>query len=103
MKISKYERCELSLEMTVRSFACEWEKSQEEMKEMLMSLAEDWIQDDNECEVKLPTRKYINVIGREAHEALVKNNKKMLELGLDPYYETIVYLKKWGGWLQDGE
>lgn len=45
--------------------------------------------------------KYINVNGREEHEALLRDEKKMLELGLDPYFEKMVYLKRWSGWLED--
>lgn len=42
---------------------------------------------------------YINVNGREEHEALLRDEAKMLELGLDPMYERMVYLTRWGGWL----
>jgi len=42
---------------------------------------------------------WVNVRGREEHEALLKNSDKCKELGLDQVYETIVYLKKWGDWL----
>jgi hypothetical protein len=45
--------------------------------------------------------KYINVKGREEHEALLNDYPKMIELGLDPYYERIVYLNRWGGYLND--
>jgi hypothetical protein len=42
---------------------------------------------------------FINVNGRAEHEALLKDPKKCEELGLDHYYETMVYLERWGGWL----
>lgn len=45
--------------------------------------------------------KYVNVQGREEHEAMLRDHPKMISLGLDPYFETIVYLKRWGGWLND--
>lgn len=45
---------------------------------------------------------YINVNGRGEHEALLKDVEKMLSLGLDPDYERIVYLKRWGSYL-DGQ
>jgi len=45
--------------------------------------------------------KYINVNGRKEHEALLRDEKKMLELGLDPYFEIMVYLKRWDGWLNN--
>lgn len=45
--------------------------------------------------------KYINVNGREEHEAMLRDESKMLDLGLDPVFERIVYLKRWGGWLKD--
>lgn len=48
-----------------------------------------------------PEVKYINVKGREEHEALLKDSKKLWELGCDPYYEKLTYLKRWGGWLKD--
>ena len=51
---------------------------------------------------QLPVPNWINVNGREEHEAILKNPAKCKELGLDIYYETMVYLKRWGGWL-DGE
>lgn len=49
------------------------------------------------------TCEYVNVNGRKEHEAMLKDHKRMEELGLDPIYETIVYLKRWGGWLADEE
>lgn len=49
----------------------------------------------------LPEIKTINVRGRKEHEEFLKNPQKMKELGLDPVYETIVYLKRWGGWLDE--
>jgi len=39
--------------------------------------------------------------GRKEHEAILKDAKKCEELGLDQYYETIVYLNRWGNWLDD--
>ncbi len=47
---------------------------------------------------KIPV-KFINVKGREEHEALLKDYDKMNELGLDPIYETMAYLRRWGDWL----
>lgn len=44
---------------------------------------------------------WINVNGREEHEAMLKDHEKMISIGLDPYFETIVYLKRWGSWLKD--
>lgn len=46
----------------------------------------------------LETR-YIDVQGREEHEALLRDTNKMWELGLDPCYEKMVYLRRWGSWL----
>jgi hypothetical protein len=43
--------------------------------------------------------KWINVNGREEHEAILRNSDKMHSLGLDPYFEKMVYLKRWGSWL----
>lgn len=45
--------------------------------------------------------KWINVAGREEHEAILKDPEKMVSLGLDPFYEIMVYLQRWGGWLED--
>jgi len=47
---------------------------------------------------QIPVR-YVNVRGREEHEAIIKDSKKCEELGLDQYYEIMVYLKRWGNWL----
>lgn len=49
----------------------------------------------------LPETKWINVKGREEHEAMLRDTEKMISLGLDPYYEVMVYLKRWGGWLHE--
>jgi hypothetical protein len=49
----------------------------------------------------LPERRYVNVRGREEHEAIIKDAAFCKELGLDQIYETMVYLKRWGGWLQN--
>lgn len=46
-------------------------------------------------------RVFVNVKGREEHEAIIKDAIKCEALGLDQIYETIVYLKRWGGWLND--
>jgi hypothetical protein len=48
---------------------------------------------------KLPERKHINVRGRQEHEAIIRDAAWCKELGLDQYYEIMVYLKRWGGWL----
>jgi hypothetical protein len=48
---------------------------------------------------QLPETKWINVRGREEHEAILKDAAWCAELGLDQLYETIVYLKRWGSWL----
>ncbi len=46
-----------------------------------------------------PERKVINVRGRREHEAILNDPSKCKELGLDRTYEVMVYLKRWGGWL----
>lgn len=43
--------------------------------------------------------KWINVRGREEHEAIIRDAEKCKELGLDQMYEILVYLKRWGSWL----
>ncbi len=48
-------------------------------------------------------RKSIDVVGRKEHEAWLKDPKKCAEYGLDLHYETMIYLKRWGGWLKDEE
>lgn len=50
---------------------------------------------------QLPFPTLINVKGRKEHESILKDPEKMKELGLDLYYETMVYLNRWGGWLRD--
>ena len=44
---------------------------------------------------------YLNVNGREEHESLLKDAQKCSELGLDIFYETMVYIRRWGGWLNE--
>lgn len=46
-------------------------------------------------------RKTIDVRGREEHESYLKDPQKCKDAGLDIMYETMVYLKRWGGWLKD--
>jgi hypothetical protein len=46
-----------------------------------------------------PERKIVNVRGREEHEAVIRDAELCKELGLDQFYEAMVYLKRWGGWL----
>lgn len=48
---------------------------------------------------EIPTVRYIDIKGREEHEAIIKDAKKCCELGVDQMYEVMVYLKRWGGWL----
>lgn len=50
---------------------------------------------------ELPERKTINVHGRREHESYLKDPKKCADAGLDIAYETMIYLKRWGGWLED--
>lgn len=45
---------------------------------------------------ELPERKIINVKGREEHEAMLRDTPKMISLGLDPAFEKIIYLSRWG-------
>jgi hypothetical protein len=55
---------------------------------------------DEEDEQKVtPETKWINVRGREEHEAVIKDTALCEELGLDQIYETMVYLRRWGSWL----
>lgn len=57
---------------------------------------------DLDCpQAELPPVIYVNVKGRKEHEALLKDGEKCKEHGLDQMYETIVYLKRWGCWLED--
>lgn len=48
---------------------------------------------------QLPLVNWVNVRGREQHESIINNAAKCKHLGLDQFYEIIVYLKRWGGWL----
>ena len=43
----------------------------------------------------------VDIRGREEHEAILRSPEKCKELCVDIHYETIVYLKRWGGWLED--
>lgn len=49
---------------------------------------------------EIPT-KWINVKGREEHEAIIKSAERCKELGLCQYYEIMIYLARWKGWLGD--
>lgn len=55
------------------------------------------------CGIEPPAQmletKWINVNGRREHESILKNSEKCKELGLDQYYEIMVYLKRWGSWI----
>jgi hypothetical protein len=42
---------------------------------------------------------WTNVKGREEHETMLRDSYKMHKLGLDPAFEKMVYLKRWGSWL----
>lgn len=46
------------------------------------------------------TARKIDVHGREEHETMLADVGKMLSLGLDPYFESMVYLKRWGSYLK---
>ena len=59
------------------------------------------LEDGENPPAEMPPTKWINVRGREEHEAVIKDAAKCKELGLDQMYETIVYLNSWGGWLGD--
>lgn len=50
---------------------------------------------------EMPEIRWVNVKGREEHEAMLRDPEKMISLGLDPIFERMVYLKRWGGWLSD--
>jgi hypothetical protein len=49
----------------------------------------------------LPETKYINVRGRAEHEAVIRDAHLCKELGLDQIYEIMIYLKRWGAWLEN--
>ncbi len=51
----------------------------------------------------LPDVKWINVRGREEHEAVLLDKSLCNELGLDQAYEIMIYLKRWGGFLCEKE
>jgi hypothetical protein len=51
-------------------------------------------------QIRLNDVKWVNVRGREEHEAVIKDSGLCKELGLDQAYETFVYLKRWGSWLR---
>ena len=55
--------------------------------------------DDSDVSMQQIPVIWIQIKGRKEHESIVKDANKCNELGLDQVYETIVYLKKWGGWL----
>jgi hypothetical protein len=48
-----------------------------------------------------PETRYVNVRGRIEHEAIISDAAWCKELGLDQTYEIMVYLKRWGSWLNE--
>ncbi len=44
---------------------------------------------------------YIHVNGREEHESFLNDPKKCSDYGLDIAFERMVYLKRWGGFLNE--
>ena len=44
-------------------------------------------------------RNTINVKGREEHESWLRDPDRCKDHGIDIVYETMIYLKRWGGWL----
>lgn len=54
---------------------------------------------DEDASARLPKIKYINIRGREEHETVIKDADLCKEIGLDQLYESIVYFKRWNGWL----
>jgi hypothetical protein len=57
--------------------------------------------DDNYPSTESPQVKWLQIRGREEHEAILKDASWCEELGLDQIYEIAVYLNRWGGWLGD--
>lgn len=47
--------------------------------------------------------KFIEVKGRQEHESILNDPERCKELGIDLYYERMVYLKRWGSWLDEKE
>lgn len=45
-------------------------------------------------------QKYFDFQGRVELEEFLKNAKKCKALGLDQKREIVIYLKRWGGWLE---
>ncbi len=60
-------------------------------------MAED-LNSVNHSIYKIPVL-WVDVNGREEHEAIILDPEKCRELGLDQQYEIAIYLKRWGGWL----
>lgn len=52
------------------------------------------------CESSKPKIKWVNVRGRKEHESLLRDPERCKELGLDIEFETMVYLRRWGNWLE---
>ena len=42
---------------------------------------------------------YIEVNGRKEHEAIIKDSQKCKDLNIDQDFEIMVYLNRWGDWL----
>lgn len=57
--------------------------------------------DGEDPPANLPTIKTIDVRGRKEHEDFIKDPSKCKEFGIDPVYEAVLYLKRWGGLLDE--
>lgn len=47
-----------------------------------------------------PEVRYVNVRGREEHEAVIRDANLCEAFGLDQVYEIMAYLRRWGSWLR---
>jgi hypothetical protein len=48
---------------------------------------------------ELPQVKWVNIRGREEHEAVIRDAALCAELGLDQIHEIYSYMQRWGSWL----
>lgn len=53
-----------------------------------------------EC-IQIPQIRLVTVSGRKEHESILKDEKKMENFGLNPNFERMMYLKRWGKYLTE--
>jgi len=65
-----------------------------------LNLVRNFMKEEPITADQLPEVKWVNVRGRVEHEAIIRDAEWCKDLGLDQAYEIMIYLKRWGSWLE---